>query len=83
MDLVAGVRRVVVLMEHTAGGKPKLLHRCNLPLTGAGVVDMVISDLAVFDIDRRGGGMRLVELAPGVTLDEVRAKTEAAFTLAN
>jgi len=80
MDLVAGVRRVVVLMEHTAGGKPKLLHRCNLPLTGAGVVDMVISELAVFDIDRRGGGMRLVELAPGVTLDEVRAKTEADFT---
>ena len=83
MDLVAGVRRVVVLMEHTAGGKPKLLHRCNLPLTGAGVVDMVISELAVFDIDRRGGGVRLVELAPGVTLDEVRAKTEADFTLAN
>ncbi|MBC7636681.1 MAG: CoA transferase subunit B [Acetobacteraceae bacterium] len=83
MDLVAGVRRVVVLMEHTAGGKPKLLHRCNLPLTGAGVVDMVISELADFDIDRRGGGMRLVELAPGVTLDELRAKTEADFTLAN
>ncbi len=83
MDLVAGVRRVVVLMEHTAGGKPKLLHRCTLPLTGAGVVDMVISELAVFDIDRRGGGVRLVELAPGVTLDEVRAKTEADFTLAN
>jgi 3-oxoacid CoA-transferase subunit B len=83
MDLVAGVRRVVVLMEHTAGGKPKLLHRCTLPLTGAGVVDMVISELAVFDIDRHGGGMRLVELAPGVTLDELRAKTEADFTLAN
>ena len=83
MDLVAGVRRVVVLMEHTAGGKPKLLHRCTLPLTGAGVVDMVISELAVFDIDRRGGGMRLVELAPGVTLEELRAKTEADFTLAN
>ena len=83
MDLVAGVRRVVVLMEHTAGGKPKLLHRCTLPLTGAGVVDMVISDLAVFDIDRHGGGVRLVELAPGVTLDELRAKTEADFTLAN
>ena len=83
MDLVAGVRRVVVLMEHTAGGKPKLLHRCTLPLTGAGVVDMVISELAVFDIDRRGGGVRLVELAPGVTLEELRAKTEADFTLAN
>ena len=80
MDLVAGVRRVVVLMEHTAGGKPKLLHRCTLPLTGAGVVDMVISELAVFDIDRRGGGMRLVELAPGVTLEELRAKTEADFS---
>jgi len=84
MDLVAGVKRVVVLMEHTAGGKPKLLRECNLPLTGARVVDMVISELGVFSIDRRGdAGMALVELAPGVTLDEVRAKTEAEFRVAN
>ena len=84
MDLVAGVKRVVVLMEHTAGGKPKLLKTCNLPLTGARVVDMVITELAVFSIDRRGdAGMKLLELAPDVTLDEVREKTEAEFRVAN
>ena len=80
MDLVAGVRRVVVLMEHTAGGKPKLLTRCGLPLTGAGVVDLVITELGVFDIARPG--LTLTELAPGVTVAELRAKTEAAFALA-
>ncbi|MBS7792569.1 CoA transferase subunit B [Roseococcus sp. SDR] len=80
MDLVAGVKRVIVLMEHTAGGKPKLLKSCQLPLTGQRVVDMVVTELAVFSIDRRGdAGMRLVELAPEVTLDELRAKTEADF----
>ncbi len=84
MDLVAGVRRVVVLMEHTAGGKPKLLKRCNLPLTGAGVVDMVITELGVFEIAQKGqDGIRLLELAPDVTLDEVREKTEAPFAVAN
>jgi 3-oxoacid CoA-transferase subunit B len=82
MDLVAGVRRVVVLMEHTAGGRPKLLKRCNLPLTGAGVVDMVVTDLAVFSVDRKGGGMVLLELAPDVTLEAVRAATEAEYTIA-
>ncbi len=75
MDLVAGVRRVVVLMEHTAGGKPKLLKRCTLPLTGAGVVDLVVSDLGVFDITR--AGVVLVDIAPGVTVAEIRDKTEA------
>ncbi|WP_353210062.1 3-oxoacid CoA-transferase subunit B [Rhodovarius sp.] len=84
IDLVAGVKRVVVLMEHTAGGKPKLLKACNLPLTGARVVDMVITELGVFTIDRRGdAGMALIELAPGVTLEEVREKTEAEFRVAN
>jgi 3-oxoacid CoA-transferase subunit B len=78
MDLVAGVRRVIVLMEHTARGEPKLLHRCTLPLTGKGVVDMVITDLGVFTIDRTG--MTLIERAPGITLDEIQKKTEASFT---
>jgi 3-oxoacid CoA-transferase subunit B len=82
MDLVAGVRRVVVLMEHTAGGKPKLLKQCTLPLTGAGVVDMVVTDLAVFSVDRHGGGVVLMEMAPGVTVDQIRANTEASFSLA-
>ncbi len=82
MDLVAGVKKVVVVMEHTAKDEPKLLKRCNLPLTGAGVVDMVITDLGVFTIDKKGGtGMALAELAPGVTFDEIRAKTEASFRL--
>ena len=83
MDLVAGVKKVVVVMEHTDKDEAKLLRKCNLPLTGAGVVDMVITDLAVFMIDKKGGkGMNLVELAPDVTLDEVRAKTEASYQVA-
>jgi 3-oxoacid CoA-transferase B subunit len=84
MDLVAGVKRVIVTMEHTAGGKPKLLKQCTLPLTGARVVDMVVTDMAVFSIARRGEtSLRLIEMAPGVTLDELRANTEAEFTVAN
>jgi 3-oxoacid CoA-transferase subunit B len=83
MDLVAGVKRVVVVMEHVAKDGPKLLHRCTLPLTGAGVVDMVITDLGVFTIDRHGkDGMALIELADGVTLDELKANTEATFRVA-
>ena len=83
MDLVAGVKRVIVLMEHTAGGKPKLLKECALPLTGRRVVDMVVTELAVFELARRGEtSVRLMELADGVTLDEVKAKTEAEFTVA-
>ncbi|CAN5220505.1 3-oxoacid CoA-transferase subunit B [soil metagenome] len=83
MDLVAGVKRVVVVMEHSAKDGPKLLHRCNLPLTGEHVVDMVITDLAVFTIDKHGkDGMALIELADGVTLDEVKANTEASFRVA-
>jgi 3-oxoacid CoA-transferase subunit B len=82
MDLVAGVKRVVVLMEHTAKDEAKLLHRCTLPLTGAGVVDMVITDLGVFAIDKTGGGMTLLELAPEVSLQEVQGKTEASFAVA-
>ena len=83
MDLVAGVKRVVVLMEHTAGGKPKLLSACTLPLTGQRVVDMVISDLGVFRIARKGETkLTLIELAPGVSEAEMRDKTEAAFDIA-
>ena len=80
MDLVAGVQKVVVVMEHEAKGESKLLKRCTLPLTGAGVVDMVITDLAVFEIDRSGKNpMKLIELAPDVTEEELRSKTEAEY----
>ncbi|MCB8931855.1 MAG: CoA transferase subunit B [Chthonomonadaceae bacterium] len=81
MDLVAGVKRVVVVMEHTnKHGEPKILRECTLPLTGKAVVDLIITDLCVFEIGDQG--MVLKELAPGVTEDEVREKTEAAFTAA-
>jgi 3-oxoacid CoA-transferase subunit B len=84
MDLVGGVRKVVVVMEHSAKNEPKLLHRCTLPLTGAGVVDMVITELGVFTVDKNdGAGMTLIELAPQVTLDEIRSKTQASFKVAN
>ncbi len=82
MDLVAGVKRVVVVMDHASkSGAPKLLHECSLPLTGRQVVDMVITNLGVFEIDR-GKGMKLVELAPGITVDDVKAQTEADFGVA-
>lgn len=80
MDLVAGVKRVVVVMEHTnKAGEPKVLKKCTLPLTGKGVVDMIITDLCVFELGPNG--LVLTELAAGVTEDEIRAKTEAAFTV--
>jgi len=81
MDLVAGVKKVVIIMDHNArDGSAKFLPECSLPLTGVGVVDMVISDVGVFSLE--GKGVTLTELAPDVTVDEVRARTEASFTVA-
>ncbi|WP_199088760.1 3-oxoacid CoA-transferase subunit B [Bosea sp. ASV33] len=84
MDLVAGVKKVIVVMDHAnKAGESKVLERCSLPLTGAGVVDMIITDLCVMTCDKaNGGGLTLIELAPGVSLDEVKAKTEATFSVA-
>jgi 3-oxoacid CoA-transferase B subunit len=80
MDLVAGVKRIIVLMEHNSkSGEAKFKTACTLPLTGKSVVDMVISDLCVLARPAKGAPFRLVELAPGVTLDDLRAKTEGAF----
>ena len=83
MDLVAGVKRVIVTMEHVSkDGQSKLLDKCSLPLTGKRVVDMVISELGVFGIDKEGkGGVTLLELADGVTVDEVKAKTKAKLSV--
>jgi 3-oxoacid CoA-transferase B subunit len=82
MDLVAGVKRVVVVMEHTnKAGESKVLKRCSLPLTGQGVIDRIISDLGVMDVAKDGSGLTLVELAPGVTADEIKAKTQAALRI--
>jgi Coenzyme A transferase len=82
MDLVSGVRRVVVLMEHTSkDGASKILKNCSLPLTGKGVVNLIITDLCVFEVET-GKGLVLTELHPGVTLEDVKAKTAAAFRVA-
>ena len=79
MDLVAGVKRVIVVMDHASkSGSPKLLKECSLPLTGLACVDRIITTHGVFDVER-GKGLTLTELAPGVTLDEIKGITEAAF----
>ncbi|MGJ8481583.1 3-oxoacid CoA-transferase subunit B [Sphingobium yanoikuyae] len=82
MDLVAGVKRVVVVMDHVSkNGSPKILDACTLPLTGKTVVDLIITDLAVIAVDRAKGGLTLVELAPGVTEAEVVEKTGAPLAI--
>src|SRR6266850_4093004 len=82
MDLVAGVKRVVVVMEHCAkDGSSKILEKCTLPITGLGVVNLIITDLCVFEV-KKGGGLVLIELHPGVTVDDIRVKTGAPFDVA-
>ncbi|HEY5072798.1 MAG TPA: 3-oxoacid CoA-transferase subunit B [Caulobacteraceae bacterium] len=83
MDLVAGVGRVVVVMDHVEkSGAPKLLERCSLPLTGVGVVDLLITDLGVFELEGGSETVSLTELAPDATIEEVAAKTQARFSIA-
>jgi len=83
MDLVAGVKRIVVVMDHVAkDGSPKILERCALPLTGQKVVDLIITDLGVIAVDRKQGGLTLIETAPGVTVEEITAKTGAPLAIA-
>lgn len=80
MDLVAGARRLVVTMEHSArSGEAKILRRCTLPLTGRRCVHRIITDLCVFDVLAQGDGLELIELAPGASVEDVRARTEARF----
>ncbi len=80
MDLVAGVKKIIVVMEHVAkDGSPKFIPECTLPLTGQNVVDMIITDLAVFKRDDHSSPFKLIELAPGVTAEEVAAKTTASY----
>ncbi len=82
MDLVAGVKRVVVIMDHTnKKGESKLLKSCSLPLTGEKIIDRVITNLAVFDIDENG--LKLVEIAPGLSIEDIREKTLAEFDLSD
>jgi 3-oxoacid CoA-transferase B subunit len=80
MDLVAGVKRIIVVMEHTSkAGEPKFIPQCTLPLTGKNVVDMIVTDLAVFQRPDHASPFRLMELAPGVTAEEIAAKTGARY----
>ena len=81
VDLVAGVKKIIVVMEHVSkNGDPKFIPQCTLPLTGKHVVDMIITDLAVFQRSNHMSPFRLIEVAPGVTREEVREKTTAEYT---
>jgi 3-oxoacid CoA-transferase B subunit len=81
MDLVAGVKKIIVVMEHVSkDGSPKFIPECTLPLTGKNVVDMIITDLAVFQRAAHDQPFMLIELAPGVSPEEVREKTTAHYT---
>jgi 3-oxoacid CoA-transferase B subunit len=83
MDLVAGVKKIIVVMEHNAkDGSPKFIPACTLPLTGKNVVDMIITDIAVFQRANKTSAFKLIEVAPGVSVDDVRAKTTAHFEVA-
>lgn len=83
MDLVAGVKKIIVVMEHNAkDGSPKFIPACTLPLTGKNVVDMIITDIAVFQRADKASAFKLIEIAPGVSVEEVRAKTTAHFEVA-
>jgi 3-oxoacid CoA-transferase subunit B len=83
MDLVAGVKKIIVVMEHNAkDGSPKFIPACTLPLTGKNVVDMIVTDIAVFQRPDKTSAFKLIEIAPGVSVDDVRAKTTAQFEVA-
>ena len=83
MDLVAGVKKIIVVMDHCAkDGSPKFIPECSLPLTGTNVVDMIITDLCVFKRDDHDSPFKLIELAPGISAEDVAAKTTAAYEIA-
>ncbi len=83
MDLVAGVKKIIVVMDHSAkDGSPKFIPECSLPLTGAGVVDMIITNLGVFRRGPDGAAFQLIEIAPGVTAEEIAAQTSANYEVA-
>ena len=83
MDLVAGVKKIIVVMDHASkAGDPKFIPSCTLPLTGAGVVDMIITNLGVFHRPEKGAAFKLIELAPGITVEDVAAQTTASYEVA-
>lgn len=81
MDLVSGAKRVIITMEHTVKGKHKILEECDLPLTGKGVVDLLITDLAVFEFNKESREMTLIEISPESNLDEVKQSTGCRYNV--